>query len=634
MKANLYAGGSRITTTVVFGSLVISAIAAGSYPYMVLKMGLGIGFSMISLLLANMLIKQLLRRKSFDRFENNLVQTGVSAASSSAFLVVIICALEMMGYHFSAIQITLWITATGYLGVLFTVPMREQFLVHDELRFPDGTACAEMAIALDTEKEDTDGIKKSRSLTLMAVVSAAITWLTKGFPEWLRIIPGKTTLGSIPNLAFGMGWSPMLVGSGIIIGLRVCFSILIGCLLCWTVIAQWLMDSGTALAITERLADPEHLKACLDHYPKVAASKTFLKENADVAAFMKTHCKDMMAFAMGANYPTLVKWTMWPATAILVCAGLTAMALRWRSIIGAFKSLWESLHDPSQKSALSFKELAFGIVLSTATLMVVQYWILDVTPAVTLAGIVISFFLALIAVRAVGDTGINPVSVMGSFMQILMSVIAPGIATNMASSGTAAGAAACGGDMMHDLKTGYLLKANPRKQIFMQFLCIPIGAMCISVFYPMIRNFYGIGTPTEAHPDPLPAPTSVKWKAFAELLEQGWGSLPPYALEAFVIAGILGGLIAVFEWYCKDKINPERFNNAIWVPSPMGLGIAFLLPGVVSLPLAAGGIIGWIWYKASAEHHRMYAIPIAVGAAVAEAFLSGVVLPFIPMIFG
>ena len=79
--------------------------------------------------------------------ENNIVQTVGSAGESIAAAVVFtVPALIFLGYALDA-KLTLLLAMTGgVLGVLMMVPLRRYLIVkeHGNLRFPEGTACAEI----------------------------------------------------------------------------------------------------------------------------------------------------------------------------------------------------------------------------------------------------------------------------------------------------------------------------------------------------------------------------------------------------------------------------------------------------------------------------------------------------------
>src|SRR2546427_10864892 len=110
----------------------------------------------------------------------------------------------------------------------------------------------------------------------------------------------------------------------------------------------------------------------------------------------------------------------------------------------------------------------------------------------------------------------------------------------------------------HDLrrKAGYMIGSSPKNLTIMQLLATPIGAAAVSWTYPLLRETYGI---VGEHAG-LSSPISRRWAGFAEILSKGLNALPPGAVEALVIASILGIIFAILET-----------RGANWVPSPTGV---------------------------------------------------------------
>ena len=136
-------------------SLVISAVIAASYPYIVLKLGFGPNISVVAAFLGFLSLGLLFR--DFSRWENNVIQSAGTAAGQTAFLCVIMAAFDMLrmdttlGFTFALtpLQTFLWLTSAGWLGVLLSVPMRRHFVIEEKLPYPDGVAAGETILVLD-----------------------------------------------------------------------------------------------------------------------------------------------------------------------------------------------------------------------------------------------------------------------------------------------------------------------------------------------------------------------------------------------------------------------------------------------------------------------------------------------------
>ncbi len=171
-----------------------------------------------------------------------------------------------------------------------------------------------------------------------------------------------------------------------------------------------------------------------------------------------------------------------------------------------------------------------------------------------------TFFLAVVACRATGETDITPIGAMGKITQLFYGVVDPAnVTTNLMTAGVTAGAASSSADLLTDLKSGYLLGANPRKQFLAQFLGIFAGALVVvPAFYIIVPSANILGS------DRFPAPAAQVWKGVAELLVHGLSSLHPTERWALVIGGIAGILIVLLEG-CRRR-------HALSSPLPWGWG--------------------------------------------------------------
>lgn len=195
----------------------------------------------------------------------------------------------------------------------------------------------------------------------------------------------------------------------------------------------------------------------------------------------------------------------------------------------------------------------------------------------------------------------------GKVTQLVFGGISPGqITTNLMSAGITNGGAAQAGDMMQDLKTGYLLGASPRKQFGAQLIGILAGVGFVVAAYEIFTRAYKLGS------DEVPAPAAFAWKAMAELLVDGFGALPPYAPVAVAIATTVGIILPILR-------RVERFKP--YVPSGLAMGIAFIIPPDNSLVMFYGLAIWLIWkwlWPAAAEK---YTFAVASGMIAGEGLI-------------
>src|SRR5213078_2138889 len=133
---------------IIVGTLLGIVFGASSL-YLVLKTGLTVSASIpvavISITLFRALSKFGMRDATI--LENNIVQTAGSAGESIAFGVgVTMPAIMILGFDLEVTRVTLVALLGGLLGILMMIPLRRALIVdqHEELRYPEGTACAEV----------------------------------------------------------------------------------------------------------------------------------------------------------------------------------------------------------------------------------------------------------------------------------------------------------------------------------------------------------------------------------------------------------------------------------------------------------------------------------------------------------
>src|SRR5215210_8363359 len=133
---------------VVVGTLLGMVFGASSL-YLVLKVGLTVSASIpvavISITLFRILSK--MGGKDATILENNVVQTAGSAGESIAFGAgVTMPAIMILGFDLEIARVALVAVLGGLLGILMMIPLRRALIVHQHgvLKYPEGTACAEV----------------------------------------------------------------------------------------------------------------------------------------------------------------------------------------------------------------------------------------------------------------------------------------------------------------------------------------------------------------------------------------------------------------------------------------------------------------------------------------------------------
>jgi putative OPT family oligopeptide transporter len=127
----------------------LGMIFGASSLYLVLKVGLTVSAS-IPVAVISITIFRIFSKFGFrdaNVLQNNIVQTAGSAGESIAFgLGVTMPAIMILGFDIEIARVMLVAILGGLLGILMMIPLRRALIVaeHGVLKYPEGTACAEV----------------------------------------------------------------------------------------------------------------------------------------------------------------------------------------------------------------------------------------------------------------------------------------------------------------------------------------------------------------------------------------------------------------------------------------------------------------------------------------------------------
>ena len=140
----------QLTVRATIAGMLLGGFMSLSNLYVALKTGWSIGVSLTAGILAfaisAVLQKVRFTRVPFGMLENNAMQSVASAAGymTGGGTVAAIPALMMItGQPMGGWQMFGWISAIAMLGVVMAIPMKQQMINVEQLRFPTGVAAAE-----------------------------------------------------------------------------------------------------------------------------------------------------------------------------------------------------------------------------------------------------------------------------------------------------------------------------------------------------------------------------------------------------------------------------------------------------------------------------------------------------------
>jgi OPT family oligopeptide transporter len=631
-----YQGDSQkqLTVRAVLMGSALGAFMSLSNLYVGLKTGWGLGVAITACILSYAIWEALqkvgLARTPMTILENNCMQSTASSAgySTGGTMVSAIAAYLIITGHNIAFWPLFWWTAfLALLGVTMAVPMKRQMINREQLKFPSGIAAAETLRSLHAA--GGEAIIKARALFWAMGIGAVVKWLIDGqaalverfkWPSWLAI-PSELglpfLLGGRKAEAFALAIpvDPMMMAAGAIVGMRTALSMATGAVVVFAVLAPQLDQAGVFRAmkladLSIQIADAERSLPATAERGKVQATISNLKEK-------RSHVE-----REGIEPAGMVrKWSLWTGSAMMVSAGLTAFGFQWRSIaraiggVGALfrrrsersagEDLLASIEVPGTWTALGLGISAIGCIAVLQVEWGVRwYW--------GLFAVALSFLLSLVACRATGETDITPIGAMGKVTQLFYGVALPSNAVaNLMTAGVTAGAAGSSADLLIDLKSGYLLGANPRKQFIAQLWGIVAGTLVVvPVWYILVPDASAIGADSKT----FPAPAAEVWASVAKLLSQGLGSLHPTILVGMAVGAFLGVALTVAEQFAPPAVKK-------WLPSPTGLGLACVINFADSMAFFIGAVVAWLWERRNEKSSDLLLVPIASGIIAGESIL-------------
>ncbi len=555
----------QFTLRAILTGMVLGGVLSLCNVYTGLKIGWGFNMSIAAALLSYGFwngAHAAIGSAPWGKLENNINQTAASAAASisSAGLVAPIPALTMItGYKWGYVALVAWTASVALVGVVVAIALRRQMLVVDKLPFPMGIATAETLNEMYARGKEA--MARVKALVGGGVVAGGLKIAVSVLKIKRLALPGTIGGASMKNLTFSIDPSLLMVGVGVLSGIRAGASMLLGAAVAWLVVGPYAIEQG------------------------------WITPGADDKSW----------------FSPMVTWLLWPGVVMMVTASLTSFAFSWRSVVAAMrggKGGTETDTGPDKSDSVPRRWFMRALLAAMAASVILQVILFGIGIHVAVIGVILTFLLAVVAARVAGETNITPVGAMGKVTQLSFGLIAPADATaNLMAANVTGGAASQAADLLHDMKAGLIIGASPRLQALAQGLGVLAGALCGSAAYLIL-----VPDPsTMLLTDEWQAPAVAQWKAVAELLTQGLDKLPPGTLAAMAVAATVGISFAVFE-----KILPKHL--ASWVPSPTAMGIAFCISGYYSISMFIGGLIGVVGNKYFEKWSTRFLIVIAAGA--------------------
>ncbi|WP_257454029.1 OPT family oligopeptide transporter [Archangium lipolyticum] len=576
---NVYKAGVRqLTVRAVIAGMLIGAVMCLSNLYVILKTGWSLGVTITACILSFATFGALravgLVKTEVSALENNAVGSVASGAgymTGGGNMAAVPALLMLTGALPSTGWLVAWFAVVSALGVFAAIPIKRQLINIEQLPFPTGTATAETLQALHGHDARSRG--KARYLGVAGLIGAVIAFWRDAKASWLAWnLPAKVslpfTIGGKPAGAWTLSFdlSLLLVGAGALVSFKTGWSMLLGAFLTYGFLAPEMVSRGVI--------------------PEV-------------------------------SYKAINSWALWTGASVLVSSGLLSFAFQWRSVARSFKALsglfgkkgeeekdvLADVECPPTWFPLGFLVLGPVAVFLMAYLFQIPWW----------AGVIampLSVVMGVIAARVTGETDTTPTKALGPVTQLLYGGLLPGnLAANVMSANATGGVGLHAADLLTNLKTGWLLGADPRKQFFAQLFGLVAGAaVVVPAFNLLVPSAEVLGT------EEFPAPSSLVWAGVSKMLVNGVGSLHTSSRIGALCGLALGVALVLLDRWAPKKAKP-------FIPSASGLGLAIVIPGASSISFFIGAAIAEVLRRKKAQLAEATVLPVSSGFIAGESLM-------------
>ena len=625
----------QLTLRAVLMGTVLGFFLSFTNVYIGLKTGWFLGVNLTACILS-FAIWQGFQKGGLAKSPMSILETNcaVSTASSAGYatgnsIVTAIPAMLLLtvtdgtplGTQMKWQIIACWVFFLALLGVSLAIPMKRSMINREKLKFPSGTAAAVTLQGL--YGKGGEAAAKARALFITLVISAFVPLLkelnvkTTGFDEKT----GKAIKeGLLPGQSNVFDWIPRVLPES------------------WT--HRWLHADGKNLLPSDFQVKLDHGVALVFAGIIIGVRITFWMVVGGIVLVMfiappamEWKWENAAHQVVGAVTSPGKAWKeigIWFGAPMLVSSGLVSLAAQWRTIARALSSIIPSKKkevaaavpegqvDPNDVEVpASWFVGGFGVAaIGVVTIARLAF---DIPIYLGALAVAMTFVLALVACRATGESDITPGGPLGKIMQLTYGVIMPQSSTaNLMTASITSNSSLAAADLLNDLKAGYLLGANPRRQFIAQALGIGTGTLATVICYFVLVPDASVLLGTDAHPPAFPAPGAQQWKAVAEVFKYGLANLHPMSQSAIKWGLVAGAILALGELLLPK--NLKRF-----VPSATGLGLGMVLPFFYPFAMFIGAMFGQMmtaWKKDWAER---YLVAIAAGGIAGESIVGVIV---------
>jgi putative OPT family oligopeptide transporter len=451
----------ELTPVPLIVGMLLGIIFGASSLYLVLKVGLTVSASIpvavISITLFRMAGKMGFRPVSV--LEHNIVQTAGSAGESIAFGIgVTMPAIMILGFDLEITRVMLVAILGGLLGILMMIPLRRALIVqqHGVLKYPEGTACAEVLKAGATPQERALGRADPESASdheavqsgagaIFAGFGAGVVYklAMEAFKLW-KDIPEKVFGAPLAAGSISAEISPELLGVGYIIGPKIASTMAAGGVLAYLFLIPAIRFFGAAAGI-------------------------IAPGTAPISQMTPDDIRGAYVLYIGAGAVAVAGIISLFRSLPMIWRGIAGGVADWRAQRSATTAREAPLRTDRD---LSPRFVAIGLVALVAGILLAHSLRMNILGALLI--VLFGFLFVTVSSRLTGEIGSssNPISGMtvATLLLTCLAFLALGwtgptyYVTALSVGGIVCVAASNGGTTSQDLKTGFLIGSTPRAQ--------------------------------------------------------------------------------------------------------------------------------------------------------------------------
>ena len=555
--------------------------------YLALKVGLTVSASIPIAVLSIMVFRKL---GNSTILENNIVQTiGSAGESIAAGVVFTLPALIFLNSPLEYHRIFLIALAGGILGVLMMIPLRRALIVkeHATLRYPEGTACANILIAGEKGGALAGKVFAGLGVGVLYKLLMSVAGLWKE-------VPGFFAKRLFRGFSLSAEASPELLGVGYIIGFRNASILVAGGVLSWTVLIPFVKFVGAGVPVPI--------------FPG------------------KVPIAQMDAWQIWGSYIRYI------GAGAVAAGGVINLARALPTIIGSFRDSLRSMRARNLAAGggvlRTERDLPMTLVLGGCSVLVLGLWALinyDLNPGhafpnavAALLIIVYGFFFVTVSSRVVGMIGSSNNPISGDTITTLMGtcllfVIIGWTGHAYAAVALSIGAVVCiaaanAGATSQDLKTGFLVGATPRSQQIGLIVGVTVSVLVIGVTLRAMNTAYHSIEPAAAPSYSVPADAK-----YAEPIDyRGKTYKVAYINDAQELANLADGK------YLIDETGHVAFRYVDGIggrtlAAPQARLMSLVISGILNQKLPWTLVLLGIFIGLVMELCGVHALPFAVG---------------------